>query len=159
MGLGSHLHILYFLELLLPLSQIIQIVVIHQLVYSRLLCFHVLVSRPVRVESPLHARLNPRLRVYPVLVELPAIVLFGRPQEIQVVFLHIKSHRLLLVLVLPELLHPLQVPDPLRRLLFLLPQFDYPVFYLRFLIFHLFGHNNCFHHMILRLLPCIRSHA
>jgi hypothetical protein len=73
------------------------------------------------VEGPLHALHNPRLRVHPVRVEFPSVVLLGGPHEIHVRMLLVQPHRLLIVLVRPELLHPLQIPDPLRRLLLLFP--------------------------------------
>ena len=87
MGFGSDLHIFYFLELLLPFPQENQIIALHQVVDSRLLGFDVIVGRPVRVESPLHALLNPRLRVDSILGELSTVVILYILEESHVIHL------------------------------------------------------------------------
>jgi len=55
MRLCTHLRLLYFLELCLPVAQHVQIIAVNHVVYPHLLILYVVVSPSLRLECPAHA--------------------------------------------------------------------------------------------------------
>lgn len=136
------------LELLLSVSQEINIVLLHYFINPIRLFLYLVVTRFIWKKCSLHTLQDTWLWVFPVSIEFSSIVFFNSLLISSMFSLLLDSFNFFLILFFSELLLSLELSNTSCGSLFLLPQLNYSILDLNFLgVLHL-GQSDCVHHLV-----------